>query len=190
MILTVHGYISGQYSLGGSTMLKLTVATLAALFVVLHVFGDPDRRPTVARDAVNPEVQGLTLAGFADVTEDSPKLASVTLAVSDAEAIRMALAAGKVARAERDAAPMRGHSASVTPVVANPGAEQGFWYVVGSRVNLRQGPGTASFVVAQVTMGMEAEVLESQNGWHRIRLSDGSVSGWIYSKFLTEQRPG
>ena len=57
-------------------------------------------------------------------------------------------------------------------------------------MNLRQGPGTGNAVVAQVTRGMEAEVLESQNGWYQIRTADGSLSGWISGKFLTEKQPG
>ena len=171
-------------------MIRLTVATLAALYAVLLVFGEPERNPNVARAAVESDVQGLSLAAFTETSEDVEHLPAITSAISDGEAIRLALAAGEAARGERKAVPLRG-LASLNKTVETPViATREFWYVSGSRVNLRQGPGTGNAVVAQVTFGTEAEVLESQNGWHQIRTADGLVSGWIFSKFLSEQRPG
>ena len=171
-------------------MIRLTVATLAALYAVLHVFGEPERNSSVARAAVESDVQGLSLAAFTEASEDIEYLPSIKLAISDGEAIQFALAAGKAARAERKAAPLRGFASLEKAVEAPVTAKRDFWYVSGSRVNLRQGPGTGNAVVAQVTFGTEAELLESQNGWHQIRTADGLVSGWIFNKFLSEKRPG
>ena len=89
-------------------MFKLMLATLAGLYAVLYVFGEPDRRPDVARDALDPEAQGLTLAAFSDVPEETATQIVANLAVSDAEAVRLALAAGQAARAERKLVPLHG----------------------------------------------------------------------------------
>ena len=64
------------------------------------------------------------------------------------------------------------------------------WFVTGSRVNVRQGPGTGNAVVGQVTQGMEAQVLETRDGWMQIVTKDGGASGWISGRFLEERQPG
>ena len=174
-------------------MLKLIVVFLAAFVVVLQVFGDPARKPAVTRDA--PE--GLTLAAFVGLEIETVEAAPLEpkLALSDREAIAAALEAGKVARDARLAEPRlpRGSEGvevievAATEVVADA---PNYWFVSGSRVNLRQGPGTGNAVVTQLTLGTEAEVLDRQGGWVQIRTADGSVSGWMSGKFLVDKRPG
>ena len=82
--------------------------------------------------------------------------------------------------------------AATQPVVTTSASEpeMAYWYVTGSRVNLRGGPGKSNAVVGQVTFGAEAEVLTDKDGWFQIRLADGSASGWIFGKFLGEKLPG
>lgn len=181
--------------LGGSSMFKLIVATLAALFAFLHVFGEPDRRVEVARAASDPEVAGLSLASFVGIEPPPAQSEPKEPSISDAEAIRLALAASARARAEQDTAPLRG---AVTAAIeskedATDPADvesKAFWYVTGSQVNLRQGPGTGNAVIGRVTLGTEAEVLADRNGWYQIRTADGSATGWIYGKFLDQRDPG
>lgn len=179
---------------GESQMFKLIVVTLAAFVAILQIFGDPARRPEVSRAA--PEL--LTLASFANVSDDVlEELVLPQSQVSDEDAIRIALAASKAVRDERLAnRPLRrGAQARELAVATEQQAiptntNQDYWYVSGSKVNLRQGPGTTSAVVAQVTLGTEAMVLDRQNGWMQIETTDGNTSGWIYGKFLNEQKPG
>ena len=181
-------------------MFKLIVVTLAAFYVILHVFGDPSRRPAVTRDAP----AALTLASLIGVDE---KIVETSLApeplLSDAEAIALAVEAGARVRREKESGPqvvtLRGvpeviEVAAVdsdqleAPVIeAAPVAK---WFVSGTRVNLRQGPGTSNAVVTQVTLGTEAEVIDRQNGWMQIVTTDGATTGWISGKFLKEQAPG
>lgn len=178
---------------GDSEMFRLIVLTLAAFVAVLQIFGDPARKPEVSRAA--PE--GLTLANFVGV---SPEVEEVPLAVqpriSDAEAIEMALAASKLARDDRAANPPRRLGAQGVELAAAveeataTQVEPEYWYVSGSKVNLRQGPGTGNAVVAQVTQGTEALVLDRRDGWMQIETRDGGTSGWIFGKFLNEQKPG
>lgn len=167
-------------------MFRLILVALAGLYAVLHIFGDPARRPVeVAGDEVA-AIPSLSLANFVEPEIDETGLPP--LAISEEEAIRLALEASKAARK----GPRFPTSNIVTASVAEPVERLAteFRYVSGTKVNLRQGPGTANAVVAQLTLGTEAEVLDSQNGWHQIRTVDGAVSGWIFGDFLTDQRPG
>ena len=173
-------------------MFRLIAVTLAALYAILYVFGDETRRPdTVARA----EPMRLAFAAPAfDLFNDSPDPVLLS-GISEAEAVEMALAAGRAFRNEEPrTAPVNIASANnAEPVLIDAAAaapEVSYWYVTGSRVNLRGGPGTSNPVVGQVTLGTEAEVLSDRDGWYEIRLADGSATGWISGKFLGQQRPG
>lgn len=171
-------------------MFRLVAVTLAALFLVLYLFGDRARTtPEVARA----ESPALALTGFTTLTEAAAESLVVPASgLSKAEAVRQALAAAERIRAER---PGKRRSlrlirarAKASAAVAEP-APADHWYVTGSRVNLRAGPGTTNPVVRVVTRGTPAEVLEDHGNWRRIRLTDGG-SGWIHGKFLGERQPG
>ena len=181
-------------------MLKLIVVTLAAFFVVLQVFGDPSQRPAVSRDAP----ASLTLASLIGVDDriEETSLDPEPL-LSDAEAIVLAVETGKRVRLERKSGPqtvtLRGAPEVIKVAAVNTDqlevpavdpAPVAKWFVSGSRVNLRQGPGTSNAVVTQVTLGTEAEVIDSRNGWMQIVTTDGAATGWISGKFLKEQVPG
>ena len=176
-------------------MFKLIVVTLAAFVAVLQIFGDPARRPVeVARAA--PE--RLSLAAFVGVAETIEEVrVAPALSVSDSEAVAMAMAASRAVREGRLAKPARNRdaeavelAAAVEEVVEVAATDAVYWYVSGSRVNLRQGPGTGTAVVAQVTEGTEALVLDARDGWMQIQTRDGATSGWIFGKFLNERKPG
>ena len=181
-------------------MFKLIVVTLAAFFVILQVFGDPSRRPAVTREAP----AALTLASLIGVDE---KIEETSLEpeplLSEADAIALAVEAGKRVRQERKSGPqavtLRGVADVIKVAAVNPDQSEAAaieaapvakWLVSGTRVNLRQGPGTSNAVVTQLTLGTEAEVIDSQNGWMQIVTTDGATTGWISGKFLKEQAPG
>jgi len=178
-------------------MFKLVAVTLAAFFVVLHIFGDPSRRPVVTREAP----VALTLASMVgvDVNIEETSLAPEPL-LSDSEAIALAVEAGERIRLDKKSgaeASLRGVP-EVIKVAAKPDQSvPAFvdtkpvvkWFVSGTRVNLRRGPGTSNAVVTQVTLGTEAEVIDSRNGWMQIVTTDGAATGWISGKFLKEQAP-
>lgn len=54
--------------------------------------------------------------------------------------------------------------------------------VAGDRVNLREGPGTTFDVVGRLARGEAAEVMESRDGWARVRV--GANEGWMSERFL------
>lgn len=75
------------------------------------------------------------------------------------------------------------------PVVAEPAVAEpqmaDLRVVVGSRVNLRDGPATSYGVVTQLLQGEFVEVLdETGDGWVRLRAVDGDNEGWMSASFL------
>lgn len=174
-------------------MLKYLVACCASIYCILLLFGDESRRPEVTRQSQD-DVTGFSLAAFAVPVDDLP-FAATASGISDAEAVQIALAAGRDHRAKRERRPLRGmiaaiEEASVSADTSSSVSDGNLWYVTGSRVNLRAGPGTGNAVVGQVALGDATEVLDDRDGWYQVRTSDGGVSGWIYGKFLAEQQPG
>ena len=168
-------------------MFKLVAVTLAALYGILWVFGDEARRPP---EVARTEPLGLSVIQ-AEVLPSTTKPILVTR-VSDRDAVEMAIAAGKSLREERRTPPKTFTIAATSSDVdiTEPEPALDYWYVTGSRVNLRGGPSTSNSVIGQVTFGMEAEVLSDRDGWYEIRLADGSAAGWIFGKFLNEKLPG
>ena len=59
--------------------------------------------------------------------------------------------------------------------------------VAGSRVNMRQGPGTNFAVMDTLDGGTEVEVLEvSDNGWARLRVVGTDEIGWMAERLLSD----
>lgn len=172
-------------------MFKLSVATLAALYCVLYLFGDETRR---AEAVSRSEPLGFQLISAAALPAHLDELKTPTNRVSDSEAVKIAILTGKEIREARKAntaKPQIEIAAAKTAAAtsdATPAID--YWFVTGSKVNLRQGPGTSNAVVGQVAFGDQAEVLSDRDGWYEIRLADGSNSGWIFGKFLKDQLPG
>ncbi|MGI9389382.1 MAG: SH3 domain-containing protein [Boseongicola sp.] len=180
-------------------MIKLVVATVAALFAVLLVFGDESRREEASLSGKSSAFDFSFASFIPQQSEIDTIELKPTATLSDDEAVAAAVEAGKLHRAIRDEA---GGEDIVTTVSAlKPSAAENdtstedstatdFWYVSGTRVNLRAGPGTVNAVVARLGIGTEARVLsDPAAAWIEIRTADGTA-GWISSKFLTETAPG
>lgn len=59
--------------------------------------------------------------------------------------------------------------------------------VGGSRVNMRQGPGTTFDVLDTLNAGTEAEVLEvNADGWARVQILNTGQVGWMAERLLTD----
>ena len=180
-------------------MFKLVVATLAALFIVLLIFGDDSRREEVSKGEREPEIE-FSLAAFIPQPKEIAEFAlEPASTLTEAEAIKIAVENGEMLRSKRH---MTGGDQTIliastveptvtsepTATASTPASDS--WYVSGSRVNLRAGPGTANAVVARLGLGTEAELLsDPAAAWIEIRTADGTA-GWISSKFLTETAPG
>ena len=172
----------------------LTAVTLVAIYGVFTVYGDAERRPDVTRASSEPSGEGLKLGdwlapGEAIVTRKLPPDA-----MSEREAIEVALAAGRTHRDGRSNRPPLGElveAAEAAPVEAADALDPDVWYVTGTTVNVRAGPGTGNAVVAQVSLGDAAEVLaESSDGWMQIRPEGSDTVGWISRRFMDQNAPG
>lgn len=172
-------------------MFRLVVATLAAMYLVAIAAGEAPEKQEVAR-AADPEFE-LSLSSFVGTAEassgDIAKDPGGELSMTDSEAIELALATGQQLRDERGTSVRLLGQRGAVDVAAPETAKAeplDLWQVTGTLVNLRAGPGTGNDVVAQLTLGTEAEVLDEGNGWYRIRTSDGAVDGWIFGKYLAQ----
>lgn len=60
--------------------------------------------------------------------------------------------------------------------------------VMGTRVNMRDGPGTIYPVVARLNIGHQVEVLsESGTGWLRLRVLPERQIGWVAASLITKK---
>ena len=176
--------------------LLLSAATLVVIFFVLSIFGDDAPRP-MAADAEVARADGGTaldidLASWIPAEAILPDRSLPRGAMSEDEAIR--LEAGRAHREGREPEPLLGKliAAVETPAPETTDAlSPDTWYVTGSTVNVRSGPGTGNPVVTQVSLGEAAEVLEeAPNGWLRIRPEGGEATGWISGNFMEPDAPG
>lgn len=59
--------------------------------------------------------------------------------------------------------------------------------ISGTRVNMRNGPGTIYDVIIRLTLGQEVEVLDdSGSGWLRLRLVSDRTVGWISASLVSK----
>ena len=60
--------------------------------------------------------------------------------------------------------------------------------VTGTRVNMRNGPGTTYPVIERLTLGNDVEVLsDSGTGWLRLRSVEGQNIGWIAASLISKK---
>ncbi len=172
-------------------MIKLILVTLVAFYGILLIGGERADGEIVARQSAS-EGLGFSLASF--VTPASAESVVTYKGLSDVEAVEVALAAGAAQRAGRvGETSLRGLIAAVEaePSEAELQAVEELWYVSGTMVNLRAGPGTENPVVATLSLGTGTKVLSDPNAdWIEIQTTDGSVSGWIFRKYLSDRAPG
>lgn len=142
--------------------------------------GGADFQPEV-RVIAEAEPPAETLVTRAETTVEIVTLDAPVTAPAADPAIEAALA-DIVPVVEPVVEPEPVQEASAQPVAA-PVAD--LRIVTGSRVNLREGPGTDFSVLNQATEGLVMEVLEEgAAGWVRVRSQDGGLSGWMSSDFL------
>ncbi|MGL5314082.1 MAG: SH3 domain-containing protein, partial [Peptostreptococcaceae bacterium] len=61
--------------------------------------------------------------------------------------------------------------------------------VTASALNIRSGASTSHSVVAKAYKGDKVELLESLNGWYKVKLSNGTT-GWASSEYLSTSSSG
>ena len=66
--------------------------------------------------------------------------------------------------------------------------EPDFREVIGTRVNMRDGPGTIYPIVRRLNIGESVEVLDDPGGgWLRLRLVDNRQIGWIAASLISKK---
>ena len=56
--------------------------------------------------------------------------------------------------------------------------------VTASALNIRSGASTSHSIVAKAYKGNKVEILESSNGWHKVKLSNGKI-GWASAQYIS-----
>ncbi|CEH35068.1 C40 family peptidase [Romboutsia lituseburensis] len=69
----------------------------------------------------------------------------------------------------------------VNPEVPSTGKEG---VITTSSLNIRSGPSTSYSIITKVSKGETVEILESSNGWYKVKLSNGKV-GWGSGSYIT-----
>jgi SH3 domain-containing protein len=76
------------------------------------------------------------------------------------------------------------------PVVVNTAPEPDLREITGTRVNMRQGPGTNYPILLRLSIGQDVEVLDnSGTGWLRLRTVPDRTMGWIAASLVSKKRP-
>ncbi|MCH2076167.1 MAG: SH3 domain-containing protein [Rhodobacteraceae bacterium] len=148
------------------------VVTRASAAQTVTILGDPIAQPetqavvtplTEVPTAENP----TTLASFGQVT--TPETSA-----PEASAIDTAITPEPTTE---PIAPLPGLEALVTTLDVRE--------VTGTRVNMRQGPGTNFEVITQLVQGDQAEVIQSsENGWVNIRVLATGEEGWMAARLM------
>ena len=72
--------------------------------------------------------------------------------------------------------------------IANEQPKPDMREVTGTRVNMRNGPGTTYPVIERLTLGNDVEVLDdSGTGWLRLRSIKGQNIGWIAASLISKK---
>lgn len=156
-------------------MIKMSLMTLAAIYLVLVVLGRDTAEDKLAAVAVPEPVKQVTLA-------EPEKLAATPVAAQGGATVipvRLAPMPGPSLKPSPEHAPL--------PVAA-PG-QGALFSVTATSANVREGPSTAQGVVGRVTRGEEVLVLaDPGTGWVKIAIEGDGLSGWISKKLLAPVR--
>lgn len=131
------------------------------------------------------QLQGLTLAS---ITPGEPDNTIRAATADDAAAVQTPAAVPSLADYATRPEVGRASTDLTAPTGLAPAAEPApdLRQIKGSRVNIRNGPGTRYPVLRQLLHGHEVEVLgDPVDGWRKLRTEDGQV-GWIAEFLLTE----
>lgn len=134
----------------------------------------PAAEPTAPRVRASLS-DGLTLF---PVTQPSDQ---VSFAAVDGSAVSL----GEIAASSASVTPANLPARAATPTEPPRDMRE----VSGTRVNLRDGPGTVYPVIARLRIGQKVEVLgESGTGWLRLRTEENGLNGWVAASLISKPR--
>ena len=175
-------------------MYKFMTVSFLALGVAFYEMSGgadfvPEQRLTVADADVaveTPVVQttdvDVSRSNAASLISLNPQVTTVALDTTPTP--QPAPAAEPVAVAEPAVVVTQDPVAEIVEVVTEP---LDIRAVAGSRVNMRQGPGTNFSVLDTLDGGTQTEVLEvNDDGWARIQVVNTGQVGWMAERLLTD----
>ena len=59
--------------------------------------------------------------------------------------------------------------------------------VTPEKLNVRKGPSVENDKIGSLDRGMVVEILESNNGWNKVKLSDGN-EGWVSGDYTAKEK--
>lgn len=165
-------------------MFRMTLITLAALYLVLAVAGRDGGKDEEALAAA-PQTAAQT-APIATALADPAKLTPVTEAAYTTDTPAPAVTPVRLA-------PMPGPSLHPAPEYRQPPEAMAvaggtLWAVNTSSLNVRSGPSTGNAVVDRLTRGEQVLVTAESGGWVRIRIEGDGTDGWVSKKLLRPAR--
>lgn len=159
---------------GESTEVTRVALDLTSLEDVLTGTDGTERAEAGRTQRTGPDTRMASLPQV-DTVEVSPSLEESAGAVSDTDRVLPSLI--------RDASPEA--DVAETAVALDSGGD--IRVVTGSRVNVRNGPGTDFGVVASMVEGDRVEVLDDNgDGWVRMRPVGGGTAGWMADFLLSD----
>ncbi|MEM1374590.1 MAG: SH3 domain-containing protein [Pseudomonadota bacterium] len=165
----------GFFELSGGTDFVAPEAEAKPLNALLQDVADQEDANVVARAETAPE--GAVIVG-------QPRARALGAAAAEPETAT--LAAFTQAGTGSSIATIIGEAAApAEPVIEEVVASIDLRTVTGSRVNMRNGPGTNFQVLTQLVRGDEAEVLQNPgDGWVKIRATESGRVGWMAERLL------
>ena len=165
-------------------MFRMTLITLAALYLVLAIAGRDVGKDEEALAAA-PQAAAQT-APIATALSDPAKLTPVTEAAYTTDTPAPAVTPVRLA-------PMPGPSLRPAPEYRQPPepvavAGGTLWAVNTSSLNVRSGPSTGNAVVDRLARGEQVLVTAESGGWVRIRIEGDGTDGWVSKKLLRPAR--
>lgn len=175
-------------------LLVFTVATLAALFVVMSIYGAGSLRKTApVAETPRPAAQDAGRENFvsaqpesrpapiAEAGDPAPEL--VKASVQTPEKVQ------KFPGPPLRPSPEHAGRATQEPAAPPPGAQGPVLYVTGNSVNFRAGPSTGDRVIGALGRGEAVEALgPTDTSWVNIRDTQGRI-GYISGQFLSGDAP-
>ena len=139
--------------------------------------------PLVTRSASTASLISLSMPARIEPQPEPAVEAEVVAAITEAVADASDELIVQEASVPADATELE----TVAPETAVEEAPTDLRLVDASRVNMRQGPGTAFNVIAAFDRGTQMEVLQvDPSGWAEVRVLDTGETGWMAERLLTE----
>ena len=153
-------------------MLRLSLILIAALWVGFFAWGtptEPTAQPEQTASGATARTGAVTIYAVPTILDTARSPMPQTARATPAPVLTIQASA----------------TVPKDPIDADPTVDLPLFTVIGTRVNLRAGPSTATDVVMSLSRGSVTEALAPEaDGWINIRDLNTGLSGFMASQFL------